>query len=106
MTYEELAPLYDQFLDSLCGWRIYLCDRCGYGYTHPGNYCGKCPGKLHQIRMTWGQYADLSRKQTRLISAYEREFIGWLRGRGIEATYDQVSDSCYQRLYELRRQQS
>lgn len=104
MNNDEIKLLYEQFLNSMCGWRIYKCDSCGRNYTHPGNYCIKCPGKLVQVRMTWSEYIYDYIKQHKLLILKFEEFCNQLKEKRIMFDYDEVYRICHARIYEMMKE--
>jgi hypothetical protein len=52
---EELINRYREFLDSPYPHTIMICDTCQWYFSHPINYCPKCPGNIKKYKGTYRQ---------------------------------------------------
>jgi hypothetical protein len=52
INHEEIKSLYKQYLTSLSPYNSLVCNLCGWYYSHPLNYCVKCPGKIIKVQLT------------------------------------------------------
>lgn len=53
MTTQELdfiKELYKKYLLSNSKYLRRVCNKCGWMYSHPLNYCAKCPGRIIYIK--------------------------------------------------------
>lgn len=71
---EGTKRLYEQYLNSTNTYGVLVCDSCGWIYSHPINYCVKCPGKIVKTNLVILDEVKAYLKQNHIFSDYIYEF--------------------------------
>lgn len=76
---ERFLENYRQYLTQPMDYPIYRCDGCGWFWTHPLQYCPRCPGRIVQITPTRLHYTQLKMQLRQPYDTFEYGFRQWLK---------------------------
>lgn len=68
--FDHIKDMYKNYLLSTSKHDRLVCDNCGYLYSHPLNYCVKCPGKIVSVKPLIIGEIDKLFKQEKMISHF------------------------------------
>jgi hypothetical protein len=70
LNIDEVKGLYLEYLNTPYSHPYFICESCGYFYSHPLNYCVKCPSKTIRRKPRVIELVKSSLKQMSMISPY------------------------------------
>lgn len=77
MEKDRTKSLYRDFLESVSPCESCVCDSCGWIYSHPLNYCAKCPGKIMRAKLRNLDRIKFTLEKDRLLCDYLAEFANF-----------------------------
>lgn len=106
MNTEQVKSLYREYLLSQSKYERKICDGCGWIYSHPLNYCVKCPGRIISAKLTIVDEIKQRLVQDRLLRDFIAGFsVFYEEKTGQSFPFDRFSypkDDYYELTNELR----